>query len=662
MLVPQLATITGVCFDYRLALTAAWFWAAAAAVAYRLKHPAGRRPRGRSARLAPSVAVAVAAGAVIAVFYLCKAVCEPVYVASDAPIYHLPFAIEWVQQGRIVLVPTPFGEQAATYFPANISLWYAWLILATGNEYLAKAGQWPFLLLGAIALYGAARLLGHRSDAAATAALAWSLAPHGLFFSAIAIADVAVAGLYLSAVALLLAWRRYRRFVFLVTGGLALGLATGSKLIALLFTGPLAAATLWQLFVRPGARFTRACLFLLALAVPCAYWFARNWLLTGNPVYPTHVALFGTVIFQGWYDRAALATSRYHIDPGNWVAAVAILARLVRWWLLPVLLAAWMWMLMRRRQAEWLAHWIVAALLFWFVNPYQTQERFLLGPLGLAYLPLAALLDRWRWLAPVVAWASILQTALPQLDVWQVLGRPDLVLFPPFPPLITVGWLMTGPVATAGVIAVLLVLAWGVGRWHLTVAGASVVAVGLAIALLPDPLVRFVRSSRPLRFYPVWDHTDGWWALERASPPEGRTVAYAGTNLRYYLYGIGFRNRVVYVNVNRWRGFLMHRFHRLVAERGEPLADGTRPDWDRREPDRAAWLANLSAAGVELLFVTTVNVRGGLHYVHDREGFPIERSWADGMPDRFQRLAWGRDWVLYRVLVPVGEARGESRP
>ena len=143
------------------------------------------------------------------------------------------------------------------------------------------------------------------------------------------------------------------------------------------------------------------------------------------------------------------------------------------------------------------------------------------------------------------------------------------------------------------------------------------------------------------------------------SPLGGRTVAYAGTNLRYYLYGVRFRNRVVYVNVDRHREFLMHDYHRLNIQRGTPLARSTRPTWDRQHPDRTAWLANLAAAGVDLLFVTTVNLRGGAHYVYDAEGFPIERAWADSLPERFKPVARGRDWVLYRLTGTQSHSGGD---
>ena len=89
-----------------------------------------------------------------------------VKVVSDGPIYHLYFAARWWKAGRLILVAAPFGENAATYFPANGDLWFTWLMATWGGDTLAKVGQAPFLLLAGAAAYGCARLLGVGRSAA----------------------------------------------------------------------------------------------------------------------------------------------------------------------------------------------------------------------------------------------------------------------------------------------------------------------------------------------------------------------------------------------------------------------------------------------------------------------------------------------------------------
>jgi hypothetical protein len=69
---------------------------------------------------------------------------QGVKVVSDGPIYHLYFAARWWKAGRLILVAAPFGENAATYFPANGDLWFTWLMAAWGGDGLAKVGQARF--------------------------------------------------------------------------------------------------------------------------------------------------------------------------------------------------------------------------------------------------------------------------------------------------------------------------------------------------------------------------------------------------------------------------------------------------------------------------------------------------------------------------------------
>jgi len=159
---------------------------------------------------------------------------------------------------------------------------------------------------------------------------------------------------------------------------------------------------------------------------------------------------------------------------------------------------------------------------------------------------------------------------------------------------------------------------------RLRAAGASAALAVVAVATARPPT-----SGPTLEFYPPFDYFPAWNALDRRCGPAGARVAYAGTNIPYYLLGIGLRNEVRYVNVDDHRGWLLHDYHRAARVGGRPTWPGPRPGWDRLRPDPAAWLANLRAERIDYLFVARADPREGLHNVADRQGFPIERRWAD---------------------------------
>jgi hypothetical protein len=146
-----------------------------------------------------------------------------------------------------------------------------------------------------------------------------------------------------------------------------------------------------------------------------------------------------------------------------------------------------------------------------------------------------------------------------------------------------------------------------------------------------------------------------WMTLERAATDKPAVVAYAGTNLPYYLYGPAFQRRPVYVNVNATADRLPHDRHRarLAAGRTD-LAPTAWPQWHRENPNFDVWLANLRELGVEYLFVARENFHGRKDAPTGLAPFPIEYRWASDRPDLFERLgphadfdeSWG---VVYRV-------------
>ncbi len=162
-----------------------------------------------------------------------------------------------------------------------------------------------------------------------------------------------------------------------------------------------------------------------------------------------------------------------------------------------------------------------------------------------------------------------------------------------------------------------------------------------------------MRGARSIRSF-LTSTTAGWHSIARRER-RARAVAYAGTDIPYYLMGSGLRNDVEYVNIDAHPGWRLHDYHReaLATGSGPATWPYPRPGWDRSHPDYAAWLANLRSAGIRLLVVTRVDPANGPHNVADASGFPIERKWADQHRETFEPL-YGlaeRDprFRLYRV-------------
>ncbi|AMV37131.1 glycosyltransferase family 39 protein [Planctomyces sp. SH-PL62] len=611
----------------------------------------------------------------------------PVKVVSDGPIYHLYFAARWWQAGRLFLVASPFGESAATYFPANGDLWFAWLMATWGGDRLARVGQAPFLGLACIAAFGCARELGAGRTASLVAtSLFATVGPLVLFTFEANVDTIFVAG-YLTAAYFFLRFAEGRDgWPALLLGGLAAGEALGTKSVGNLFVPPLLLAGCWAVARRTRAvRPTLAGLatILTGVATTSGFWYARNALLTGNPLYPLTVKLGGATWLSGWYGSEAMRGSIYYIPVSNWRALVDTLvgvldARTVPLWVAAVL-GVWAVGRGRRRGDGWV--WIFSlgvvlnVALYWLFIPYRTQQRFMLQGVGLAVVPLASLLDRSRWLRIAATLMLALHVATPQswpfgprdADVpWDLTPQiPNAI--PPILPLASELLRLASPrsgfeflsaldVPVLAVVAGLIVWAGARlrrGRPDAATWMAGLAAIGLSAVVGWSQIVPFAGDRRLLAFPAFPDFYRGWIELDARSGPTGSRIAYAGTNIPYYLMGSGLRNNVRYVNVEGPPHWLMHDFHRRARAEGRGEWPNARPGWDRERPDYDAWLANLRAEAIQLLVVTRVNPGEGAHNVADAEGFPVERQWADSHPETFEPLYGVREgdpWFrLYRV-------------
>ncbi|WZO96674.1 4-amino-4-deoxy-L-arabinose transferase [Isosphaeraceae bacterium EP7] len=618
----------------------------------------------------------IGVASIVSTWWACLVLLTPslvygVKVVSDGPIYHLYFAVRWWKAEALTLVPIPFGESAATYFPAAGDAWFAWLVAGYGGEQLAKVGQAPFLILAGFAAYGLARRMGASADSSALAS-AWFLtgAPL-LLFGFEPNVDVIFVAAYLASAYF------FARFALgddgaasLALGALSTGGAWATKPTGTVFVPPMLALIAWSV-ARQSCKSARtrrlelATLFGWTLVIP-AYWWARNVWLTGNPLYPLQIRVGGLVLLSGWFDSEAMTRSVYYRPMADWRAFVDILAAVTDPRMLPLWFAAILFGIGSRRARPVLTWICVGAIanvaLYWLLIPYRTQQRFMLQGIGLAVAPLALLLDRstlLRWLGLVLLVAHLItpqtwpfanvEAAIP----WDLSPQiPNMV-----PAMVDIGRQTTARVEHLwlGFGAALIGLSWLWASARPTVTRrwvASLVPLGVILAAVAVDWPAGKASI--LRFYPSFrDHVGGWLALEERMPSAGARIAYAGTNIPYYLFGQRLRNDVRYVNVDDHADWLMHDYHRRGVAEGLPNWPNSRPGWDRMHPDYAAWLANLEQAGIQILVTTRVNLGEGEHNAATPDGFPIEEAWAVAHPESFEPIHGAADgdrlFHVYRV-------------
>jgi hypothetical protein len=204
--------------------------------------------------------------------------------------YHLTVPKRWLAAGSLSYLPTyPYSNA-----PMGMELLFTFGLAVAGDS-AAKCVHLVLGLVGVAGLYMAGKRIGGRA-AAAIAAAAFLVGPAAAGpLMGWAYVEAGVAAAMIASSLAWLIWREQQNSSWLGVAGTLAGVAVSFKISALPF--PVA---LWMLTVvtcaegsRGSAPAPRAPLVVAAawkmlfwIAVPTLPWFARAFLLTGNPLYP----------------------------------------------------------------------------------------------------------------------------------------------------------------------------------------------------------------------------------------------------------------------------------------------------------------------------------------------------------------------------------------
>ena len=246
----------------------------------------------------------------------------------DGLYYHLPIVGQIMQSGAIQEHSTPsFIQQYMNIFSKNINLFFLWNIIFLKSDVIVDLGQLPFTIAGALSVYSMGVKLGIKEKHALYSSLLFAFTPVLVLQSTINYVDVAVSMLFLVSLNFLLndqtrsgavkdnhaCVRECGRLpVFL--SGLSAGILLGSKPTGPLFIAVLICALAIRSVLRAGkdsqeqggkgvcmmsAFKTYAVYFMVPAFCMGGYWYMRNWVLHGNPVYYMDVTVFGIPLLKG---------------------------------------------------------------------------------------------------------------------------------------------------------------------------------------------------------------------------------------------------------------------------------------------------------------------------------------------------------------------------
>lgn len=233
----------------------------------------------------------------------------------DTLSYHLGVPKEYIRHHQIVYLP----HQVYSNFPFTLEMLYLLSLLLKG-DILAKLIHLSFGILTAAAIYSFGRRY-FNSRMALLATAVFSNIPLVVFLSTTAYIDL---GVTLYGFLALLGWVNWfysRRREDLLVSAVFTGLAMGTKYPVILFSFlPLLLGIVLKTSLIDKVRWTgtlkRAFVFSLVAVGIVSPWFIKNFIYTGNPIYPLFYNLLGG---RDWSALNASRFMRHHSTSfGNW--------------------------------------------------------------------------------------------------------------------------------------------------------------------------------------------------------------------------------------------------------------------------------------------------------------------------------------------------------
>ncbi|MCK4912542.1 MAG: hypothetical protein KAS05_02330, partial [Candidatus Omnitrophica bacterium] len=422
-----------------------------------------------------------------------------------------------------------------------------------------------------------------------------------------------------------------------VLSGISLGLFIGIKTLSVAYSMALALFIIYILIKKSkGIKLLGyGSLFFGLIVLFGGYGFIRNFILTGNPLFPFNLIIFGKTIFQGVMPKATYLVRWTHegYNLGKLFFHEGMGTQLLLL-IFPATFLAYPVILIKNRKER---------LSF-------SLSYFLLLPAILFAIFTFLIPQLWtRFLYPYLAVGSIVAVYL--LNILKV------------------------PVKVIRAIIVVCFLSSILefsGYWEL---GLSLLAAVVLFFALPY-FFKFLKKRKTrvdmlfsffvvflvifvlgqswylnheykgyVKYAPYWKGAmKGWkWLDDNTS---GQKIAYAGRPVPFPLYGRNFKNDVYYASVNNIHPAQLHFYPQGNLNWKEYKYDEIDRVLRRDENYRGKatfkqWYKNITKEETDYLFVYILN---------EEKYAPIENQWAIFNPDKFQLTFSSPDARIYKVI------------
>lgn len=242
--------------------------------------------------LTPLNVVLIILGVFLTVWFCTAAYFLPPRGIDDL-VAHLPPIYQYVQDQEISLLPIKLRDQFA--MPQNGEFLFLWPLIFFRADTFIDLVQYVVAVYGIAVIFALARRLGVGRNDAAFAGLLFLFTPLVLGQAGSNYVDLTIGVCYLTLIYAVVAYWQTGALFHLIMAGIATGFGLGIKynmLVAVVAVQPLIAVRLWRDHRLATAirGYTTYLIFSLPL---CIFWYGRNFLKTGYPLYPYQLDFHG---------------------------------------------------------------------------------------------------------------------------------------------------------------------------------------------------------------------------------------------------------------------------------------------------------------------------------------------------------------------------------
>lgn len=590
----------------------------------------------------------------------------------DSIAYHLPFVAKWLQTGTLNHLYYSAFAGPISYYPGNYELLDLWSFLPFQNDFFANLINFPLFVILGVVIWRILRNFGIDKNTALISTAIPFYMPIFLHQAGLPLVDLffvlifAISIYFLQEISINQEKEKYSNFLLF---GLSIGLFIGTKYLGLVYGALMVLLLVGIAFYHAKNKKIKLCkagfITIAGILFTGSFFYIRNWIDSGNPLFPVDVNFSGINIFEGYQGvnenlkstsllgnfhnqgriREFLKTFFYITGP---FGIISIFMPLIIFCFTSAKITLNKFKKIKIEKKDILMPVLLALgiLLYFYLYlkaPYTNKDLpqnirysmpfLLMGTFGVAYV-----ISRTKFLKPslYLATSSIFVFSL----ILLIVNPPEFISYGD-KLLIDYGILWKYKkyllLAMLGCGALLYSLQFIFSKFKNNKSKVAVVGISIAFSFIVIfQFLNFAYSEREV-LTSYW--SEFWFSNDQAifdlmqtsewlnkNAPEAK-VAYSGFNFHYHLYGRDLSREIDYININE-------------------CADCQYVDYKnsensiRRDPNYQNWLENLRKTEKDYLIVNPLSTKG----VHS-----YEFEWANENPNNFKKAFNANDIYIYKI-------------